>query len=233
MIPNVNVDTILSDPLLLVGVLLVGFGVIGFLFALIKFLRADAHRDAFEIPDSEATPDAFEPAEVPAVAHPVEDPAAPEPIIPEPPVPPAVEPPQPRVEAATNAVSEPEPPPTPRDTAPPSGAVSENAEKTVVIPPAFVEIQGQIEIAISQIRNLGRKMSELEQQIDQIQRHQSVRLEGNELTEGPANPKDFAQKLLKLAEHVIVLEKEVARLKGGAAPRATETPRQPNPPMPL
>jgi hypothetical protein len=45
------------------------------------------------------------------------------------------------------------------------------------------------------------------------------------------NPSDFTQKLLKLAEHVIVLEKEVTRLKAGAKPAAKPEAEQPKPPI--
>ena len=84
------------------------------------------------------------------------------------------------------------------------------AEKTVVMPAGMGEIQGQLEIAFSQIKNLNRKMVEMEALLDSLARQNANKLELNELKEPPMNPADFTQKLLKLAEHVIIIDQENA-----------------------
>jgi hypothetical protein len=78
------------------------------------------------------------------------------------------------------------------------------------------EIQGQMEIAFSQIKNLNKKVAQLEAELESVARHTTANLDPNQLKEPPINAADFAQKLLKLAEHVIALEKEMARIKASS-----------------
>jgi len=138
--------------------------------------------------------------------------------------------------------SEPKPaPPTPQPAPPDTPRPSSTG---LVTPKDIADVQGQIEVAISQLKFLNQKVSEIEGQMDTLERHASVRLESSELKEPPANAGDFSVKLLKLAEHVIVLEKEVTRLKlaeknSGEPPLSSpsgesENPVKPKPPvMPL
>jgi len=137
-----------------------------------------------------------------------------------------VEPTQP---VPANSAPAPMPKPSPPPPPPPPTPLS---DKTVVIPPHMADLQAQIEIAFSQIKHLSVKTNDMEQHMDLLEQHKGVQLETNELKEPPMNPADFVQKLLKLAEHVIVLEKEMARLKAQfkVSPAPTQTrpaPRQP------
>lgn len=93
-----------------------------------------------------------------------------------------------------------------------------DAEKTVVLPAGVADIQAQLEIALTQIRTLNKKIYDLESRV----------------SGGPNAGGDFAAKLQTLAEHVIVLEKEMARMKSGGP--STDVPpggAERRPPMPL
>ncbi|MFN0116810.1 MAG: hypothetical protein ACKVQC_00765 [Elusimicrobiota bacterium] len=63
-------------------------------------------------------------------------------------------------------------------------------DKTIVMPPGMGEIHSQIEIAFNQIKSLNKRLAAVEEDIE-----------------------DRNQKQIKLAEHVIVLEKEMAQAK--------------------
>jgi len=143
------------------------------------------------------------------------------------------QPPPPEVAEETET-----PPPGPPERQVPTAPPPVDLEKTVMIPPQFAEIQAQIEIALTQIRNMNKKIDDIEQSVDLLQKHGSIQLESDPLIQGPTKPEEFQKKLLKLAEHVIVLEKEVNRLKGasGSALSANlQTPvkKSSKPPMPL
>ena len=98
--------------------------------------------------------------------------------------------------------------------------------------PNYAELQSQIDIAITHIKNLNSKVMEMDQHMELIERHHQVQLEPSQLKEMPMDPADFTQKLLKLAEHVIVLEKEVARLKGNSQNAPATAPKAPPPAPP-
>ena len=280
MFSFLNVDTILSEPMLLVGAVLFVLSPFCFLISLFKFVKNKPEpKEVLAIPpDPELSEMAAEPApeSIPEPEQP-----EPEPPPPEPPAPPepvidkpstqtmADETPQKEEPELAPPINSPEgmksvnetlqetlssvaspdlppQPPAPEQPAPPVAPPEAQAppppvdsEKTVVIPPHFAEIQAQIEIAITQIRNLNNKINDIEQSVDLLQKHSSVQLESDPLKQGPANPEDFQKKLLKLAEHVIVLEKEVNRLKGNAGGAARSAGSQApfkkssKPPMPL
>lgn len=225
--PTINLDTILSDPLLVVAAALLVVSPILFIIAFWKFVKAKKDSTPFAIPRHEM--------ESPLSSQP-EDSASGETYTPY-----APEPETPVEEVALNEPAPVRGTPIPMEDAPiiPTNG-TRDAEKTVVMPAGMGEMQGQMEIAFSQIKNLNRKVYQLETELESVSRIAATKLDVNELKEAPMNPGDFTQKLLKLAEHVIVLEKEVARLKAGkpavkaeaSIPPTASTPK-PLPPMPL
>lgn len=127
-------------------------------------------------------------------------------IVPPPPPPPApapepeptppVTPPHQELQSAVSAIASPKEP--------------VDMDKTVVISPGESELQAQVDIVFSQIKNLNKKVYEMESKLDSAPSAAG----GGE----PANMADINQKLQTLAEHVIALEKEVARLKNPKPP---------------
>jgi len=176
MIPTINFNAILADPLLLIAVSLLILGPLVFLVALVKFFRSGKKSEPLPPLSDEFEP---EPLVTPSYIQEIKEEAAP---------------PAPEIEQ-TSAPMEKERPP---------------------MPTISGEVEGQVEIVFSQIKTLSRKVAQLESEMETVSRTASAKLEANELKEVPMNPADFTQKLLKLAEHVIVLEKDVARLKAGA-----------------
>ena len=208
----INIDTILSDPFLAVAAALLVLSPIVFLVAFWKFVThpKESAQPDFHIPDLEEP--AFEAGNT-APEH-----FSPPPASPVPEADAAVEPPPPAGTAPNNQ-------PNARARA------ADAAERTVVMTPGVAEIQGQLEIAFSQLKTMNRKLQTLETEMESLSRKAALRLEPNELREPPTNPADFSQKLLKLAEHVIILEKEVARMRGtGSAPASApaSTPSAPS-----
>ncbi len=215
MLPTLNFDAILSDPLLLLaGVFLVA-GPLVFLVSLIKLISW-GRKQKQEIEYADLNP--FSP--LPSKTEP-ETPA------PLPTPPPYME-------------MEEEPAAAPLNESPRGRELqrSDDAEeKTMIMPAGTGEVQGQLEIAFSQIKTLSKKVSQMESELDSVARNIIGKLDKNELKELPMNPADFTQKLLKLAEHVIVLEKEVERLKNTNSkksndPETTIPPADPMPAMP-
>jgi hypothetical protein len=208
-----TLDTILSDPLLLVGASLVVLGTLLFLFSAVKFLRYNKSHSEFAVPVSSIEEDiqaesassmtngghehhrAFE--EPPASEQRSE------------PVEPASEP------APVHA-----------------GRFGGASDQTMVMPPGVADLQAQFEIAISQIKQLNKKVFELERQLETLSTRADVSLEPNELKEPPADPADYTKKLLKVVEHVIVLEKEMAKLRSEKEPSGPAAGHKP-PIMPL
>jgi len=86
-------------------------------------------------------------------------------------------------------------------------------EKTVVISPEESEVRAGLDLALTSVSSLSRKMGDLEEKMKALERVMEFKLEPNELKELPSNPAEFGTKLLKLAEHVIILEREVAFFK--------------------
>jgi len=199
MMPPIKIDTILSDPLLMVAAVLLVVSPVVFLVALIKFLRAPKGPSKFAIPHE----DDF--------TSPVRSLAAPE--KPEEPIAPPPPPPAPKVETPAPA----SPPP-----APPAPAAV-NPDATMVLPAGVAELQAQLEIALTQIRTLNKKIFDLESAVSALVRSGPASGTASGLTP------DVASKLQTIAEHVIVLEKEVARLK--SVPDVPGPERRP--PMPL
>jgi len=225
----INLDIILSDPMLLTGTALFLLGPIGFIFALFKYFSTKEVLETYpEIPSENEEPPVEQrndSAKSNSIPEPEPQPSpSPEPAPPAPPESVSSE----SVETTVQS-NPPKPPPQPEPPPPPkSSPKSEKMEeKTVVIPPIINDLQSQIEIAYSQIKNLNHKMSDLDQQVELLERHQNVKLETNELKEPPTDPADFTQKLLKLAEHVIMLEKEVSRLRSASKSSQPLNPSDP------
>ena len=97
-----------------------------------------------------------------------------------------------------------------------------SADETVVIPPAMQDLQTQIDIMAAQIKQLNKKIISMDQSLEGALKHAPANANLPPMMEMPTNPQDFTQKLMKLAEHVIVLEKDMAKLK-----------KHENTPMPL
>lgn len=199
-----RIDTIMSDPYLLVGASLLILGILLFLFSAIKFIRHRSSTD-FVVPH-----------------HPVEE----EPSVPE------------KTHVENNGrpsshpahTSEASPPvfDTPETPEPTAEAEEEPAsDRTVIMPPGVADLQAQFEIAITQIKQLNKKVFELERQIETLGSRSQAQLEPNELKEPPMDAGDFTKKLLKVVEHVIVLEKEVARLRENPASTSAKPPIMP------
>ncbi len=210
MITYINIDTILSDPLLLTATILVVVGPLMFLVALWNLVRSPKKKDPLFDPKAihDDEPVLNSGKKVLPVAAPMASPVAP------PPAP---------AQDARQMIDIPQAPPEPMD-----------MDKTIVMPAGMAEIQGQLEIAFSQIKHLNKKVFELEKAIPVggVTNGESASSIGNEQ---PGNISDLAQKLLKLAEHVILLEKNVNKLmhanKSSLVP--SETPQVKPPIMPL
>ncbi len=185
LINEKTLDMILSDWLLLSGVALVILGVGLFLFAALKFFL-------YKEPIDLVMP-SYEPEEEPAT------PAAAAPV--EPPTPAPSEPEQPEED------------PQPSPALARSRRMDERADLTMVMAPGVSDLQAQFEIAITQIKQLNKKVYELEKQVDTFATRSEAKLEPHELKEPPMDAGDFTKKLLKVVEHVIILEKEVNLLK--------------------
>lgn len=158
--PPIQIDKILSDPLLVVSAVLLVVSPILFLIALVKYLRTPKG-EPFAIPHHEMespipTPkEVEEPAEehrlarvAPLEAMPETSPA---------PVAPAEPPPLP----VAPAPSMPPAPPRPR-------REESAAEKTVVMPPGLAEMQSEMEIALTQLRILNKRVANLEQELARL-----------------------------------------------------------------
>jgi hypothetical protein len=213
MLPTLNYDAVLSDPLLLLaGVFLVA-GPLVFIVSLIKLISA-GRKQKREDEYADLNPfSPFPPAPEPAT--PVSTPETPSFMEPEP---------APARESESESLELPIIPAAPEPEDMPA------TDKTMVMPEGMGEVQGQLEIAFSQIKTLSKKVSQMESELDSVARNIIGKLDRNELKEPPMNPADFTQKLLKLAEHVIVLEKEVARLKNGGKKDLAEEEGTPTPP---
>ncbi len=133
--------------------------------------------------------------------------------------------PQPMESSAHPPEPLPEPEPEPEPVRRPARMVN-HSEETMIMAPGVSDLQAQFEIAITQIKQLNKKVYELERQIETISSHAAVKLEPNELKEPPMDAADFSKKLLKVVEHVIMLEKEVVKLrdKEPSKPNFTEEP---------
>ncbi len=206
-IPDINIDMILSDPMLLVGASLLVFGALLFLISLVKLISAPrSGRKKFVVP--------HEGEHVPLFKQEPEPSNIPEPhlITPEPPMPEPETVPDEDIVPIELRSSVPEQA-APMD----NGAAEKPEEKTVVMHAAETDLQLQLDIIVSQLKNLNQKMSELEDRIESIPDANNTSQDIAALKEAPVNPEDYTKKLLKLAEHVIMLEKEVARMKSGGA----------------
>lgn len=211
----INIDTILTDPMLLTAAVLVIGGPLLFVLSLWRYTRAVPQVLPPDFPRNEPPLPQETPApliESPVATAPVDEPA-PVPLKHAPHISDLIQEPANAIQPGTPAAAEPPPSIIPEPPAP----IKERAEeKTVVMPSGMGEIQGQMEIAFSQIKNLNKKIYEMEALVESLARQNASKLDVNEIKEPPTNAAEFAQKLLKLAEHVIVLEKEMARLKSSS-----------------
>lgn len=230
-IPNINLDMILSDPMLLTAMVFLVLGPVVFLIALWKMIALRKKSSSqFVVPtDLNAAPPSMSPMPPPPPANPPEP--LPHPFVREaaPPPPETVQPPAPETSS----------PPLAKESAP---AVKSNDafERTVVLPPGVAELQAQMEIAFSQIKNLNKQVHGLEAEIESLMRQQNTKLESHPLKEPPMNAEEFSKKLIAVAEHVVALEKEMARLKDelkgsrlAPTPPASEKTSSPHPKPPV
>lgn len=224
MIPSINIDTILSDPMLIAGSTLLVIGPLVFIIALIKLILLSVKKPKaeFRVPEPEkefAAPDRRAPEF---------DVEQPNPAAPPPPLPAASEDLEKAIQQELSGskimlrVESPNPPSAQKPMSPMS-------DKTMVITQAEADLQAQIDIVIAQLKNLNKKMGDMEDKIDAMEKHAEVRIEPNELKDPPANAADYMQKLLKLAEHVIVLEKEVGRLRSRETSNTSASPTRAKP----
>lgn len=205
MITYINIDTILSDPLLLTATILVVVGPLMFLVSLWNLLRSPKKKDPL-----------FDPKhfheEEPVINHsgrksPIEN-NSPAPV------------------AVQTGPKENKP----LMDAPSAPAEPMDMEKTIVMPAGMAEIQGQLEIAFSQIKHLNKKVFDLEKALASGNPAPVSAPSG----EPSSNVPELAQKLLKLAEHVIVLEKNLNKLMANKSSMVpTETTQIKPPIMPL
>ncbi len=194
-IPNIDINVILSDPYLSVGVCLVVLGPLLFLFSLIKFFRGQS-KPEFVVPH-----------------HPIDEDIQPEPT-----------------SSLRNDKNLEKPAEVEEETVPVFEQIAEREEKvhhssahasdasdrTMVMPPYVSDLQAAVEISINQIKQLNKKVAQLELMVEKMEQNQQIKSNLHELKEPPMDAGDFTKKMLKVVEHVIVLEKEVAQLRGRA-----------------
>ncbi|MCB4755781.1 MAG: hypothetical protein LHV69_01885 [Elusimicrobia bacterium] len=228
LIDKINVDSILSDPLLLIGVTLFFLSFFIFIMSFIKWITTPTEKTFdFVIPHDNPLEPPQPVSSTPEPPFPTPSPPpSPEPALPTAPV----EPPRPVEDEIAKVIAEAptgfttEKPRSFRERRGAKSAEDGRGDKTVVISPGEAEIQAQLDIIVTQIKSLNKKVSDLEDKIDGVEQKSPAKAEAHELKDAPKDASDLAKKLLKLAEHVIVLEKEMARLqgRGGSAP-AKET----------
>jgi hypothetical protein len=205
-LPPITLDMVLSDRLLLIGLSFLVFGLIVFLISAFKFFTFRNPDDDFALiqpavdePWTAAGPGvAEEPAPNDLSVGPIPKSETPEPAPVEKAAPemPVVEPARPaRVESA--------------------------AERTVVMAPGTAEMQAQLEIALTQIRSLNQRLNQAEEALERQKGAPAQSVDESVLRGMPKNNEELVKKILTLAEHVIVLEREVAALKGGAPAEGT------------
>ncbi len=207
-IANINIDTILSQPLLMVAAAFIVLGPILFLVALIQFFRSGRKKTEYPAFEEDEPLELSSPSSQETAPVSSESPEEPE----------STEPSESIYIKGASTQETPEPVEKLRN------VQNIDTDKTVVMASGVGEVQGQLEIAFSQIKSMNKKISQLESDLETLSRNAATKLEPNELKEAPMNPADFTAKLLKLAEHVIVLEKEVSRLKSTAKPNGNSQP---------
>ena len=166
--PPIQIDKILSDPLLLVSAVLLIVSPILFLIALIKYVRTPKG-ELFAIPHNEMdspipTPKGFE---EPAEEHRMEPAERREesPVSPLEPMPGSAAAHGPEFETGPRSIAT----PTPPAPVPPRARREESAaEKTVVMPPGVAEMQSEMEIALTQLRLLNKRVANLEQELARL-----------------------------------------------------------------
>jgi TolA-binding protein len=204
-LPNIDINMILSDPFLSVGVCLVILGPLLFIFSLIKFVRGKS-KPEFVVPH-----------------HPIEEDVQPEPTV-----------------SLQNGGNQEKKVEVEEETVPVFEQIAEREEtvrrsstnandasdRTMVMPPYVSDLQAAVEISINQIKQLNKKVAHLEGLVEKMEQSQQIKSDFHELKEPPMDAGDFTKKMLKVVEHVIVLEKEVAQLRGraGGIASASATP---------
>ena len=171
--PPIQIDKILSDPLLIVAAVLLVVSPVTFLVAFVKYLRAP-RREPFAIPHNEMDspiPSRLEtsPDDVPSFAASEPEPRSPLS---------ALEP----MPTAGTAAADPEPVETPMPspvapaptsqpafpTPPLQRRPDTAAEKTVVMPAGMAEMQSEMEIAFSQLKLLNKRVASLELELSRL-----------------------------------------------------------------
>ncbi len=148
--PPIDIDKILSDPLLIVAAVLLVVSPILFLVALVKFMRTPS-KTPFAIPGHDLSPVAT-PKEVREPAE--ELGLSPVTSLEPGPVPP----------------TQPQPPLPPPTAAAPTRRTDSASEKTVVMPAGMAEMHSEVEIAFSQLKLLNKRVASLEQELARLKR---------------------------------------------------------------
>ena len=144
--PPIDIDKVLSDPLLIVAAVLLVVSPVLFLVALVKYFRTPS-KAPFVIPHHEMDSPVPAPAEVkePVEEHGMASMASLDPL--------PVAPTQPTAPAEL---------PAPVRRAEPA------SEKTIVMPPGMAEMHSEMEIAFSQIKLLNKKVAALEKELGRL-----------------------------------------------------------------
>jgi len=180
--PPIEIDKILSDPLLIVAATLLVVSPIVFLVAFVKYLRTPKS-DAFAIPRHEMESPIMSRPGVPDFSAPAPEPLAD--MAPQPETAPILE----TEPAASGPISSLEPlpaagtsavePPQPAFPTPPARRPDTASEKTVVMPPGMAEMQSEMEIAFSQLKLLNKRVASLEKELSQLRSGGSSEPGGN------------------------------------------------------
>lgn len=237
--PQINIDTILSDPMMLIASSLLIIGSLLFIMSLAMAILAKQRKEDFIIPpiidqekegfisspnettlkQSEWLKNTGRSSEVSPVSvqKPLETPVSPISIPTQEPIPPSV--------VASSELPSVSPKSSPRSSL-------ESMERTMVMPAGVSEVQAQIEIAITQLRTLNKKVNAHEVQLEMLSKNLTT---GTGPGKTPTDLTDIQTKIQKLAEHVLALEKDLTLLKQGKVGSSTPpSPPQGRPPvMPL
>ena len=143
--PPIDIDKILSDPLLIVAAVLLIVSPILFLVAFVKFLRTPKTPVSLPHHEMESPISARGNVSQPAEEQQSTPMASLQPLPPSEPEPEAVVAPAPVVRRAESA-----------------------SEKTVIMPPGMAEMHSEMEIAFSQIKLLNKKVAALEKELARL-----------------------------------------------------------------
>jgi hypothetical protein len=204
---TLNFEEVIADPLLMMGIFLVIVGPLFFIVALWKVIFFKKPLEpGFIVPDQDSHElETINPSE--HSVGPVSEIAA-EPV-------PEHEPqPMPIPTAAASPIQTFESVHASQQTEPAS-------DRTIVMPSGMADLHAQMELIFTQVKQLNKRSAEFETSLEDLTRKLLEKYEPNTLKEPVADQKDLMQKLLKIAEHVIALEKDVAKLKAATPTSAS------------